>query len=158
MLFRSLTFPAIEGQETARVFGPPVTQGKEQEVPDCSWRTENRWVSHTERTWWLLAANPFVILADGAGTAEAAPSSNNEDEPLAAVRTGVRLLRAGPPAEYDECWNGQASPVAEQDPDRSPVWPWGIAVNVLLGATGWVVAVRRLRIPQRRLPRGTRVA
>jgi hypothetical protein len=38
------------------------------------------------------------------------------------------------------------------------VWPWGLAANLLLGAAGVALAVRRLRIPQRALTRGTRVA
>jgi len=44
------------------------------------------------------------------------------------------------------------------NPSSTPIWPWGLAGNLLLGAGGVVVAVRRLRIPQRTLPRGTRVA
>ena len=43
-------------------------------------------------------------------------------------------------------------------PSTAPIWPWGLAFNVLLGAGGVVVAVSRLSIPQRTLPRGTRVA
>lgn len=46
----------------------------------------------------------------------------------------------------------------QDETSRTPVWPWGLAVKVLLGAAGYVVAVRRLRTPQRTLPRGTRVA
>ncbi len=38
------------------------------------------------------------------------------------------------------------------------MWPWGPAGNLAPGAAGFVVAVRRLTIPQRKLPRGTRVA
>jgi hypothetical protein len=41
---------------------------------------------------------------------------------------------------------------------ETPVWPWGLGVHVLLGAGFFWVAVRRLAVPYRKLPPGTRVA
>lgn len=38
------------------------------------------------------------------------------------------------------------------------MWPYGLAVNVLLGAGALVITTRRLRTPARALPRGLRVA
>jgi hypothetical protein len=38
------------------------------------------------------------------------------------------------------------------------VWPLGLAFYVLLGAGSVALTVRRIRIPQRKLARGTRVA
>jgi ABC-2 type transport system permease protein len=82
----------------------------------------------------------------------------------------VRLARTGPAGELDFCTgvfgqsgpDGEAvesrAPIEEPEPDRSVVWPYGLAANLLLGAGGLAVAVRRLAIPQRTLPRGTRVA
>jgi len=78
----------------------------------------------------------------------------------------VRDARTGPAAEQDWCTESvaqlggpkTASPVATPEPNRSAVWPWGLAADLLLGAGGLIVAVRRLSIPQRTLPRGTRVA
>jgi hypothetical protein len=134
------------------------------------WETQTMDQAHTERTWWLLAINPFVVLAD------AAPQARDDvslaGDPLSAIRSGVRLARTGPAQELDFCTGmfgfGSAgpdgvpveveSPVEEPEPDRSVVWPYGLAANLLLGAGGLVVAVRRLAIPQRRLARGTRVA
>jgi len=124
---------------------------------ECRWETVTEVRTHTELTWWLLAANPLVVVADGAGIQDAATSN----DPLSGIRTGVRYLRAGPAAEEDRCWSALsdvASPVDTPDPDASPVWPWGLGVNVLLGAAGVVTAVRRLHVPQRKLARGTRVA
>jgi hypothetical protein len=40
----------------------------------------------------------------------------------------------------------------------SPVWPWGLGFDVLLGAGAVAITIRRLRTPSRRLPRGVRVA
>jgi hypothetical protein len=53
----------------------------------------------------------------------------------------------------------QAEDARARDRDRlSPVWPYGLAADVAVGAGFTVVAVRRLRAPARALPRGTRVA
>jgi hypothetical protein len=40
----------------------------------------------------------------------------------------------------------------------SPIWPWGLGANLLIGATFLWVAVRRLQVPYGQLPPGTRVA
>ena len=45
----------------------------------------------------------------------------------------------------DECWTDQTSVDDRTEvASRTPVWPWGLAVTVLLGVGGFVVAVRRL--------------
>jgi len=166
----ALSLPSVTTQEEVRVWTVPATYDWESgEPPECEWQTQTMGVSHTERTWWLLAANPFVILADAAPQARA--ETAGVSDPLGAIRTAVRSARTGPAAEQDWCTgtfvsltaDGTAidepqSPVEVPEPDRSLVWPYGLAVNVLLGAIGLTVAIRRLSIPQRRLPRGTRVA
>lgn len=129
--------------------------------PSCEWYTETWDQPHTERTWWLLAVNPFVVVAD------AMPEESLDTDEyygpsgiMSAIRYGVREARTGPQTEVDQCWygSGSLSPVAERDVDRSPVWPWGMAFLGGLGAAGLVTAVRRLSIPVRKLPRGTRIA
>lgn len=162
-----LTLPAVTRQEEVRVWTVPATWDGQGE-PECEWRTEVLDQAHTERTWWLLAPNPFVVLADA--SPEPRVESSLAANPLAAIRAGVRSARTGPAPELDWCSGsfaglgpdgeplGVESPVEAREPDRSPVWPYGLAVNGLLGAAGLVVAVRRLAVPQRRLPRGTRVA
>ena len=69
----------------------------------------------------------------------------------------LRELRLGPPEVRDECFLEEDA-LDQEDRTRVPIWPFGLAFDLLLGAAGFVVAVRRLRIPQRRLTRGTRVA
>ena len=161
-----LTVPAISTQDQVRVWSVPSDYTfEEDEAPACEWRTETITQVHTERTWWLLAINPFVIVADAAPETSADVSAYSVD-PLGGIRTLMRQARTGPAAEQDWCAGSVAqlpdkdvtSPVAPQEPDRSPVWPWGLAVNLLLGAGGLAFAARRLAIPQRTLPRGTRVA
>ena len=167
----ALTFASTSHDETVQVWTvPPSSAAWDDEnasgLPDCEWETQRESVNHTERTWWLLAINPYVIVAD------AAPRPHLDDsqvlgggDPLGSIRDGVRSLRAGPETVIDRCWSQQGldgtdyvSPVPERHVDQSAVWPWGLAANLLLGLAGVVIAVRRLRIPARRLARGTRVA
>lgn len=41
---------------------------------------------------------------------------------------------------------------------ETPIWPWGLGANLLIGAVFFWIAVRRLRIPYAKLAKGTRVA
>lgn len=109
-------------------------------------------------------------------------------DPLASIRYGVRSLGMPPEAERDECaelygyipgyevqWNGRngmevtyykdgvktevVSPVTPREVNvETPIWPWGLGFNMLLGAVGFWFAVRRLSIPYAKLAKGTRVA
>lgn len=163
----AVTYPSITTTEDVTVLGvDPSYQWDSGERPTCELRTENDVaVTHTERTWWLLGVNPFVIIADGAGTSGDSASSTGSGEtaadPLAELRRGVRELRAGPAETLDWCYSGvDGAPVSPTDRhvDTSPVWPWGLGVHLLLGLGGVTLAIHRLRIPQRTLARGTRVA
>ncbi|KQR08495.1 ABC transporter permease [Cellulomonas sp. Leaf334] len=153
-----LTFPTISRTQEVPVSSGPMSFDDESGTAACEVTVQERSVAHTERTWWLLGINPFVVLADGAGTTEHARFADNSNDPLGMIRDGVRQLRAGPAIPVDECWLDSSVEDRQDTVSRAPVWPWGLAVDVLLGAAGYVVAVRRLRIPQRTLPRGTRVA
>ncbi len=158
LILFGLTVPLVNTQADVTVYG---VEGWDSELtPACSWFTDTRTVVHTERTWWLLALNPFVVVADAAPATTSPPSTASFD-PLSAIRTGVRYARTGPETVVDECWTrgaGEASPVPERRLDSAPVWPWGVGAYLVIGAGSVVVAVRRLRVPQKVLPRGTRVA
>lgn len=102
-------------------------------------------VQHTERVWWLLAPNPFAVLADStSGTVEW--DRTTSFDPLQTIREGVRSAR-----DPDSGWSGVAS-------IEKAVWPYGLAFNLLLGAGALTLTIRRLRTPYARLPRGVRVA
>lgn len=109
-------------------------------------------------------------------------------DPLASIRLAVRKLGMGPKQERDDCvelysyvpgyevtWtesNGLVvtgykdglktevvSPVTPREVNvETPIWPWGLGFNLLLGAIGFWSAVRGLSIPYRKLAKGTRVA
>jgi len=153
----ALTYPSIQEERPVQVWTDPSNTSDGTTDPQCEWVTETRPVSHTERTWWLLALNPFVVVADGSGV----PDDADYPSPYSSIRDGVRQLRAGADVPINECWGMSKQiepPGGMPNPSSTPIWPWGLAGNLLLGAGGVVVAVRRLRIPQRTLPRGTRVA
>jgi ABC-type transport system involved in multi-copper enzyme maturation permease subunit len=114
--------------------------------------------ARTDRVWWLLAPNPFVVLADAAPqlppetSAERArrdaleqqgvhTTNLRDSDPLGALGRSVRDLRNAP-----------------GDDSRRPVWPYGLAFDVALGGGALWLTARQLRTPTRDLPRGQRVA
>ena len=119
--------------------------------------------ARTDRTWWLLAPNPFVVLADAAPQIPEEPRREDDFglraqdlDPLGQIGRQVRGLREEP-----EPSNVGGSVVLRPDSERdepAPVWPTGLAVNVLLGTAALWLTTRRLRTPTRNLPKGQRVA
>jgi len=129
--------------------------------------------SRTDKVWWLLAPNPFVVLADAAPRLPdeteqerlrreqlqrqgIATSSLRDSDPLGAIGNQVRGLRLKP-GETTEV--GQAS--TSETPrlvERRAVWPYGLAFDVLLGIGAMWLTTQRLRTPTRTLPKGQRVA
>ena len=105
---------------------------------------------HTERVAWILAANPFVIVAD-ATPSEAVDGSTGVMEGISSL---VRYAQAGP--EYTvTCANGEVRPEA---PDGVPIWPLGVALQVALAVLLLGLGRRRLVTPVRNLSAGTRIA
>lgn len=152
-LLFGVTYPSLQQRQSVQVY---VQQNSSDDTSDCRLTTQQRTVAHTERTWWLLALNPFLVMSDAAGTSPSLHEAENGGDPLGVLRGAVRAARDGASAPVDECWGSDQGPA--NSGSTAPVWPWGLAVNLLLGAGGFVVAVRRLSLPQRKLARGTRVA
>lgn len=161
-----LSVPLVSGEERVQVrtedWSPGITfdeDGRPTEEIPCVLREEERYVTHTERTWWLLAINPFVVVADALPPA----TGTQIADPMTGIRYGVRSLRLGVQEPLEECWSNQAWEERQAEEraradELGAVWPWGLAANLLLGGAGVLLAVRRLTIPQAKLPRGTRVA
>lgn len=125
----------------------------------CEVVTQEQSLTRTDRTWWLLAASPYVVVAD----ASPKPLGDGTSDPLGGIRDAVREIRLGPAAPLQQCSFGDAAEKAEQRraaqrEGLGATWPYGLAADVALGGLFVVVAVRRLRTPTRRLPTGTRVA
>jgi ABC-2 type transport system permease protein len=187
-----ISMPLLSNQQSVRVKVVPDSflqgqsvspdgQGVATPIPagptaaDCVYIVRTQTIQHTERTWWLLALNPFVVVAD------AAPSRKPVDylgfEPLQLISDGARMARMGTTADsLNECWpetqpnqanlgvGGSQQPGRAQQLERErlnavhAVWPYGFVFLGLIGAVSTWVAVRRLRTPIRKLPRGTRIA
>jgi ABC-type transport system involved in multi-copper enzyme maturation permease subunit len=138
---------------------------------DCTTFTRRTTVAHTERIWWMLPLNPFVVVADAAPSE---PRKNNGIytsgfTPMRWISAGSRMARNGPDAVVQECANylgeGQGEFTDENyvDPldealETAPVWPFGLGFLLIAGVGAGVVAGQRLRTPIRRLPNGTRIA
>ena len=131
--------------------------------------------ARTDRTWWLLAPNPFVILADAAPQlpplTEAQKQQRRADElrgihrqdardldPLGGLGRAVRDLRK--PSDQRDGSQQQvlSDSTAVSVSARKPVWPWGLGFDVLLAGLALWVTTRRLHTPSRTLPKGQRVA
>lgn len=163
LILFGLSYQLVTQEERVRVLQDPFLgpdHDFSEPIPrsDCVQTTATRSVAHTETIWWLLAANPYVVVAD------AAPGGQGEDV-FALIKAGVRSAQAGPQEPVDECWSsvdfqgGAFSPLDGQSARAGlPVWPFGLVINLGLGAVGVGVAVNRLSTPVRRLPRGTRIA
>jgi ABC-2 type transport system permease protein len=146
---------------------PPPPPGVTEEEYGCvdGPETYETTRARTDRTWWLLAPNPFVVLADAAPRIpddESDPPLHRvgvraqDLDPLGQIGRWVRELRQEPLGSGPAPIEGPLQPVEPREPE--PVWPFGLAVNVALGAAALVLTVRRLRTPTRDLPRGQRVA
>jgi ABC-type transport system involved in multi-copper enzyme maturation permease subunit len=137
---------------------------------DCTYFTRTTSVAHTERIWWVLPLNPFVVVAD---VAPSQPRKVNGHyvsagfTPMRWISAGARTARNGPDEVRQECSFqaplGDGEPESAPDPfDKAlrtgPVWPVGLGFLLLLGAGSVAVAAQRLRTPIRRLPNGTRIA
>lgn len=158
-----LLSPATTEETTIRAWTVPADYTWEDtEPPRCEWVTQETELWHTERTWWLLAPNPFVVVADAQPLPADVDDAGSDGNLLQLLQMGVRVARTGPATEQDWCQgfgpDTPPSPVEEPEPSRALVWPWGLGLQLALAGGGVVVAVNRLRIPYADLARGTRVA
>ena len=129
-----------------------------------------------DKWWWVLAANPVVILADMTPsqpetvTVDDIVYRSSSDDALQALRDSIRDLRvpveplpqseeeAIAQAKADYEGGGIGFDAEQPEPAGAPVWPWGLAGLVVLGGGAVVLAANRTRTPYHRLPRGVRVA
>jgi hypothetical protein len=143
--------------------------------------------ARTDRTWWLLAPNPFVILADAAPqlpplTEEEKRQRQSDNDrgiyrqdardldPLGGLGRAIRDLRKPPSrtgnvisysstAGAGAAYSSELTVTPDAKPvDRKPVWPWGLAFDVLLAVLALWITTRRLSTPTRKLPKGQRIA
>lgn len=121
-------------------------------------------VSRPDRTWYLLAPNPFAILADSAPAAPVRkielPNGEVIEEPLdvdvlGSLSRELHRIRAVP--DYYRTDYGTRFGVPEGR-TGGPVWPLGLGIDLALAAGALWLTTVRLRTPTRTLPRGQRIA
>jgi ABC-2 type transport system permease protein len=121
-------------------------------------------VPRTDRTWWILAPNPFAVLADSAPAApsrrERRPDGSVEEvavplDPLGAMSRMLHQIRVRPTPQsspYGTTYEVPSGAVG------SAVWPTGLGIDLVLAAGAVWLTARRLRTPVYRLARGQRIA
>jgi hypothetical protein len=111
--------------------------------------------------WYLVSPNPFVILADAApapplhrtcfSTGQPPPNATfcqtniPDGDVLGSIRQGIRNAEVNGSNS-----SGQGS--------GGPVWPYGLAFDLLVAGVLLFAAVRRTTTPRQRIPRGVRLA
>jgi ABC-2 type transport system permease protein len=135
------------------LISPLITEPVSQRTPEGDVYTYD--APREDRVWWLLAPNPFVVLADSAPRVPPRTVRNgdvisvDDYDPLSGIGRSVRQLRLPPNERYIDSGELRMG---------DPVWPWGLGFNVLLGIGAVAVTTARLRTPARRLARGVRIA
>lgn len=134
----------------------PLREGPVEPAYTCSGPLREQPVMRTERVAWLLAMNPYVVVADAIPypdrTGQQGFSSVGAIE---SISQGARYAMAGPEGTYP-CANGEAKP--QYLAQTTPLWPLGLGLQfVLAGLLMWL-GWRSLRTPAHRLARGTRIA
>jgi ABC-type transport system involved in multi-copper enzyme maturation permease subunit len=118
----------------------------------------------TRSTYWMLAANPFVVVSDAVPTPARVPYDPDDpdtwapDGVMTTVSFGVRYLQR-PPEMNVLCAYGEPTGSGTEEAWRgTPVWPLGLGLQVVVA--GGLLAWGRFRLatPAGRLPRGHRVA
>lgn len=142
--------------------------GDPDEMICGEWQTDSYRVPRFDYVWWMLSANPFVILSDAVPSRF--DSGGYPDDMFGWLKYTVRSAQFPPPLEstYDECdpanWSANGAPDPDyRTPEETiaetvPSWFVGLGVQLLLAGLLLWWAYARTRTPARVLPTGTRIA
>jgi hypothetical protein len=131
---------------------------------DCQPYEYETSVARPDRTWWLLAPNPFAVLADSAPAGPVRrytlPDGEVQEEAvdvdvLGSLSRSLHAIRATPQRVTTEYGTEFRVP---EGVTGGPVWPLGLGINLALAGLGLWVTTVRLRTPTARLARGQRIA
>ncbi|WP_247827863.1 ABC transporter permease [Arthrobacter antioxidans] len=135
---------------------------------ECVTQTYRAELPNTQYITWILAANPFVVVADAVPySVEDLPEPETPgalgpaDGPyytpgvMETISQGVRSAQAGP--DTDQTCE-EATRALRPLPQETPIWPLGLGIQLALAAGLLLAARRKLTMPARRLARGTRIA
>ncbi len=133
-------------------------------VPDpkyCTVVSETRvTVPRFDAVWWMLAANPYVVLADAVPTAYG--DGGYPSDLFGVIKLGVRSAQLTPQMRpyYSDC---EATPADSRSPraiidSTVPGWAVGLAIELAIAAALMAGAIAATRAPARRLGAGSRIA
>ncbi len=115
-----------------------------------------------DKVWWMLAANPYVVLADAVPTNY--ENASSPDDLFGLIKLGVRSAQIPVDPKsytYDACGTTQQyhSPTPREIIDRTvPSWFVGLLLQLALAAALLLGAARLTRAPSGRLAAGSRIA
>jgi len=113
-----------------------------------------------DRVWWVLAANPYVLLADAVPTHY--DGFGNPDDLFGNIKFMVRQAQVPPEVPtWSECgrFDGAPYPDAEEViASTVPSWVVGLLLHLVLAAGLIAGAISRTHAPTRRMAAGSRVA
>lgn len=135
---------------------------------ECVPQTYTSELPNTQYITWILAANPFVVVADAvpysipdlpddAGMQPGALTSGPYYSPgvMETISQGVRSAQAGPDLDVtcEESMGGR-----QPLPQGVPIWPLGLGIQLVLAGGLLLLGRRKLTMPAQRLAQGTRIA
>lgn len=152
----------MANQAQYRSFSPyePLEEQPQPTEPEytCSGPLQAQPAVHTDRVAWMLAMNPYVVVADAIPYPVRTSNVFGMSSPVGAIESisqGARYAMAGPDGTYP-CANGEAKP--RYLAQSTPLWPLGLGLQLLLAGLLMWLGWRSLRTPAHRLARGTRIA
>lgn len=128
---------------------------------DCDrWETYTYEMPRFDRVWWVLSANPFVVLADATPTVYDAQGW--PVDVFGQVKYGVRSAQLPPEDErWDPCdpsGNGDQRTPEQVMESTVPSWFVGLGIQIIIAGGLFAGAWARTSTPARMLPPGTRIA
>lgn len=131
---------------------------------NCSQSPYEMTIARPDRTWWIVAPNPFVVLADSAPAGptrtERLPNGELVEEPISVDVLGglsreLHRIRLKPERVEGRYGTDFRAPAGRTG---GAVWPFGLAFDLLLAIGALWLTTKRLRTPSDRLARGQRIA
>ncbi|AXK46239.1 ABC transporter permease [Brachybacterium saurashtrense] len=153
---------AVFLQQEREVVSYHATYSTDGAPETCEQHMGTQRVPRVDLTLPLMWGNPVVLLAEAAPALPQDYWRDDGENPdaLRMIKAGMRSAAAiAHPATSNYCEPGLAGyPQQLGDPPNRPIWPMGLALWLLGGTGATAVALQRLRIPVRRLGKGTRIA
>ncbi len=155
-----LTSLAVRSEVT--VHSRDATYDDNGNVTGCGeWTTDTYDQPRADKVWWMLAPNPFVILADA--TPAHYESSGYPLDAFSGLKLTVRQAQIPPKAveRYDNCSDQNVDETPDPTKilaETTPSWAVGVAIQLVLAGGLMLWGGMRTRTPAHRLARGSRIA